>query len=417
MSVNRSTMLTVAEAFEQILEHVCRGPIVQQQLLDCLGRCLAQPVVSHTDSPPFDKSLMDGFALRRIDLVNGLRQFQIVEEVTAGRVPTVALSNGNACRIMTGAPIPEHADIVIPIEETELLEVTSGLGPGQVRVKLEALPPAEHFILRRGATVRTGQHVLPVGRTIRPQEIAAMAELGYAKADVIRQPEVAILATGDELVPAEETPLAGQIRNSNEPMLAAQILRMGAKPRCLGIARDNCDHLRSKIREGLQFDFLLLSGGVSAGKLDLVPSELEAAGVLQVFHKIQMRPGKPLWFGHMKRADQPPVCVFGLPGNPVSSMVCCELFVRAALRKFEGVPSPVPTSFQARLTRELKTSGNRPTYHPAYIEMTPEGPSATVVDWIGSADLCATVNANGMIHFPAGDRNWSAGQTVETLFW
>ena len=420
-------MLTVADAFAAILNIVRPGPITSIPLEDALGLTLAEPIVSGIDSPPFDKALMDGYAVRATDLAGLERSvdLNVIEEVTAGNLPTLAVKAGEATRIMTGAPIPVGADAVVPIEETSIGtkkdEGSTNRSP-ETRVTIHVKRPTAsgRFILRRGAAVQAGSTVLPAGRILRAQEIAALAELGQARVPVFQRPRVAILATGDELVPVDVVPGPGQIRNSNESMLAAQMRHAGAEPVRLGIARDERSHLRSRILTGLDCDFLLLSGGVSAGKLDLVPSELAAAGVRQVFHKIQMRPGKPLWFGVLDRpgdADSRPCYVFGLPGNPVSSMVCCELFVRAALRKWSGIEPAIASPVSAPLKVDHPMDGNRPTYHPARLDWTSTGPQVTIVDWIGSSDLCATVDANCVALFPAGERLWKAGEILEVFPW
>jgi molybdopterin molybdotransferase len=407
-------MLTVAEALAAILGTVQPGPVIEIDLAEAWGQVLAQSVVSDLDSPPFDKALMDGYALRAADVM-GQVELEVIEEVTAGRVPLRTVTSGQATRIMTGAPIPVGADAVVPIEETA--PAANGAAH-RVTIRAGGLRRAGQFILQQGAAVRRGTEVLTAGRVLRAQEIAALAELGASRVRVIRRPRVAILATGDELVAVDQTPGPGQIRNSNEPMLASQVQQAGGEPVRLGVARDNREALRERILAGLQSDFLLLSGGVSAGKLDLVPSELAAAGVQQVFHKIQMKPGKPLWFGWLPRSgDRPPCFVFGLPGNPVSSMVCCELFVRAALRRWSGLEPAIPVPRFAKLAEPISMSNNRPTYHPARFDWAAEGPLVTIVDWIGSSDLCATVDANCMAIFPAGDRDWQAGETLEIIPW
>jgi molybdopterin molybdotransferase len=260
--------------------------------------------------------------------------------------------------------------------------------------------------------------VLPAGRRLRGQELGALAELGRAQVRVRPAPTVAVLATGDELVPVDVQPGPGQIRNSNETMLVAQVTQAGGRPVPLGIARDTKESLRERLSEGLRHDLLLLSGGVSAGKLDLVPTVLRELGVEQVFHKVQVKPGQPLWFGRRERAGNAGPCfVFGLPGNPVSSMVCFELFARTALRKRMGDPHPEPQPVSARLTHDFTHTGNRPTYHPAKLAFTPRGPEVSTVPWIGSADICATVAANAMAVFPAGDAVHPAGAMLNVIPW
>ncbi|NOX57084.1 MAG: molybdopterin molybdotransferase MoeA, partial [Planctomycetes bacterium] len=321
---------------------------------------------------------------------------------------------GEAIQIMTGAPVPDGADAVVPVEDSRIEETPEG--------RFVRLTPSEPVVaglnvIRRGTSIRRGQAVLPVGRRLRPQELGALAEMGRAHVSVHRRPRVAILATGDELVPIDVTPGPGQIRNSNEMMLIAQVRRAGGEPISLGVARDDREDLRRHISEGLRYDVLLLSGGVSAGKLDLVPTQLEAAGVRNVFHKVRVRPGKPLWFGI--RADAPAArCyVFGLPGNPVSSMVCFELFVRMALRRLMGVTPAEPHSIQATLTVEHVVAGNRPTYHPARLEWTETGPQVTPIVWHGSFDLQATKDANAMALFAEAGRTYAANERIKVVPW
>jgi molybdopterin molybdotransferase len=241
--------------------------------------------------------------------------------------------------------------------------------------------------------------------------IGALAELGVVNVPVRHRPQVAILATGDELVPIEETPGPGQIRNSNESMLAAQVTSAGGIAVPLGIARDDRNELRVKIQQGLQFDILVLSGGVSAGMLDLVPSVLSETGVREIFHKVEMKPGKPVWFGRGTSL------VFGLPGNPVSSLVCFELFTRTAIRRMMGVDPATPQPVSAAIEHDYSNRNDRPTYHPARLAPMKDGMSVKLVPWHGSSDLCGTVTANGMAVLPVETRELKTGDDVETFRW
>jgi molybdopterin molybdotransferase len=404
-------MLSVDEAFAAILAAVEISAPLPTALADTLGMTLADDIVSDIDSPPFDKSLMDGFAVRAADVAGGTVTLHVIDEVTAGKLPTKVVRQGEATRIMTGAPIPDGADAVVRIEETcfdaetEIVEISS------------ASTTPESNLMRRGTSMRRGDRVLPAGRMLRPQELGALAELGVHTVNVRPRPTVAVLATGDELVPVDQTPGPGQIRNSNETMLIAQIRRAGAEPVPLGIAGDNRKELGERIAAGLQCDMLLLSGGVSAGKLDLVPSELEAAGVRQVFHKVHVKPGKPVWYGKLEMPAGPCRHVFGLPGNPVSSLVCFELFARTAIRQLMGVEPAVPQAVSARLAVAHIAHGDRPTYHPAHLELTDSGTVVRPVAWQGSADLRSTVEANAMILFPPGNHEYAAGDTAEVFCW
>jgi len=401
-------MLTVVEALDAITSVVAPGPVESVPLAEALGRVLAERVDSDIDSPPFDKSLMDGFAVRATDVATGTARLVVVEEVTAGEVAEKSLETGQAIQIMTGAPIPDGADAVVRIEDTEV-----EIDQQQTLVRIDTRPVTTgQDMIQQGTSMRRGDAVMPAGRRLRPQELGLLAELGQHTLSVHRQVTVGVLATGDELVAIDRQPQAGQIRNSNESMLAAQVRASGAVARELGIARDNPEDLAAKIREGLDCDILLLSGGVSAGRLDLVPEQLEAAGVTEVFHKVKLKPGKPLWFGTSKDA-----IVFGLPGNPVSSMVCFELFVRTALRRLAGTDPATPCPTAARLACDFEFRGDRPTYFPGRLENQPDGPRVTPVNWHGSSDLRSTADANSMIHFPAGNQLYQARQWVEVHEW
>jgi molybdopterin molybdotransferase len=270
-------------------------------------------------------------------------------------------------------------------------------------------------MMPRGKSMRRGDTVLSAGRELRAQELGALAEMGVAAVPVRRRPRVAILATGDELVCVAEKPGPGQIRNSNETMLIAQVRRAGGEPVPLGIARDNRPDLAAKIREGLQCDVLLLSGGVSAGKLDLVPSELDAAGVKEVFHKVNVKPGKPLWFGLCETMNR--CCVFGLPGNPVSSMVCFELFARPAIRRLMGIENPRPEPVFAQLLHPFTFRGDRHTYHPCQLEWTQNGLFARIGTWHGSADLRSTVDTQGLAVFQPEETVFQTGDRIAVIPW
>jgi molybdopterin molybdotransferase len=314
---------------------------------------------------------------------------------------------GQAIQIMTGAPIPQGADLVVKVEEASPTD-------GQVGISTTSAMPGTN-ILRRGTSVRQGDVVLRAQTTLNASRIGALAELGHSQVLVYPRPKVAVLATGDELVPVEQEPGPGQIRNSNQSMLVAQIQGAGAIPVPLGIARDNREDLRTKIDEGLQSDVLVLSGGVSAGVLDLVPGTLAAAGVKEVFHKVEMKPGKPVWFG--QRTGERTTLVFGLPGNPVSSLVCCELFVRTAIRRLMGDLTERPQSIPAKLEHAYSVRSDRPTFHPARLTWSADGPVVTLVPWHGSSDLCGTVAANAMSFLPGEARQYQAGDVLQTTIW
>jgi molybdopterin molybdotransferase len=398
----KPALLAVADAQEAILTRSRPLPPEPTPLAEALGRVLAEDVASDLDMPPFDKSMMDGYAVRTVDLAAGPAVLAVVEEITAGRTPTVALGPGKTSRIMTGAPVPAGADAVVMIERCE------ALGPDKVRVPGPIA--AGTNVSPRGRELTAGETVLRPGSLLRPQETGLLALVGRPNVRAHPAPEVAVLSTGDELVGVDAKPGPGQIRNSNGPMLFAQVANAGGRPRDLGIAIDDADRLRAAITDGLRSPVLILSGGVSAGKLDLVPDVLRGLGVEAHFHKIRMKPGKPLFFG--TRGE---TLVFGLPGNPVSSFVCFELFVRPALRRLRGLPAAPPVFVPLPLAAEFAYETDRPTYHPARVELDAGGEQVQVVPWLGSPDVRALTAANALVLLSEGNHAYRAGQRLPVL--
>lgn len=395
-------MLSVSEAQSIVLNHT-QTPAGDVEALTSalLGHVLAEPVTADLDSPPFDKSMMDGFAVRASDCATAESRLRVVGEVTAGSDSVPALDAGTAVRIMTGAPIPDGADAVVMKERCRDLDDAVVIDPVEAGTN----------ILRRGSEMQAGQVVLDVGTRLRAPEFGLLAAVGRTTVSVYPAPRVSVIATGDELVEANMTPRAGQIRNSNGPMLVMQAVQAGALPRYLGIARDEPNVMRSLIREGLEGGgVVILSGGVSAGSYDLVPSVLTDLGVETHFHKVAMKPGKPILFG--TRGD---VLVFGLPGNPVSSFVCFELFVRPALNKLRGESEPIASPISLPLAESLRYNSDRPTYYPAKRRRSEHGIVVEPVPWIGSADLKSVTRTDALILLPAGESDLPAGQSVSVL--
>jgi molybdopterin molybdotransferase len=278
-------MISVAEALAAVGRHAVALPPVQLRLNDLLSLRLAEDVTSDVDSPPFNKSLVDGFAIASSDPTQTLR---VIELVTAGAVPTQTVAPGTTIGIMTGAPLPAGADAVIKWEDCEQRDEHEIVKPAK------AIPPGA-CVLNRGASFHRGQVVLTRGKRLGPLDVALLAEIGHAEVLVQPRPRVAVLATGDELVAAHEPLGPGQIRNSNGPMLLAAVAAAGATPVDLGVARDDPEDLKAKLRQGLECDVLLASGGVSAGVKDFVPGILTELGVREGFHQVRVKPGKPLW--------------------------------------------------------------------------------------------------------------------------
>ncbi len=396
-------MISVEEALRLVAKHAKPLAPGRADLADCAGLILADDVTSELNSPPYDKAQMDGYAVASHDQIP---QRQVIETVAAGDLPRRAVTPGTAIRIMTGAPIPEGADAVVPFENTK------NVGDHLIELSQTPIESGDH-VFPLGHSVRAGQTILRQGTMLRPVEIGILAEAGRNRIQVIPQPKVAILPTGNELVAVGQTVAAGQIRNSNGPLLTAAVQAVGGVPSDLGIGRDDPDELRRLISTGLEADVLLLSGGVSAGDFDLVPETLSSMGVQNVFHRISLRPGKPLWFGVL-RGQSPPTLVFGLPGNPVSSFVCFELFVRPALGQLAGHGFHGLHQQEARLSSPLSHRGGRATFLPAHWE-NQHDPVVEIVPWQNSADLAALAAANCLVVLPAQPLELDTGSVVSIL--
>ena len=398
-------MITVEEALTHVAEWTQPLPARRVPLGESLGLRLAEPIVSDIDSPPFDKSMLDGFAIASSDTSPTRR---IIEQVIAGGVPHHAVHPGVTIQVMTGAPLPDGADAVVKHEITERLDETT------VRLPNEKFKEGDG-IFRRGSSFRIGEEVLPSGKQLRAIDLALLAEVGKAIVSVLPRPRIAVLSTGNELVECGKPLAMGQIRNSNGPMLVAAVTESGAAPIDLGIARDDVEELRTAIVGGLHADILLITGGVSAGVMDLVPAVLTELSVEQVFHKVRMKPGKPLWFG-VREADGRRTLVFGLPGNPVSTLVSFQLFVKPAIAALAGGEFSNAKFVRGQLTAAAKHRGERPTYHPCKIDRSPQGQDTVEpLPWRGSVDLAALTRANGLMLLPAGDYELTIGTPIDAL--
>lgn len=323
-------MLSVDEARARILALVAPLGLERVALLAARGRALGEDVVATRALPPWDNSAMDGFAVRAADCPEPGRVLDVVATIAAGQAPAAPIGPGQAARIMTGAPMPPGADAVVMQEHTDH---GAGAAAGRVRID-EPVPPGQH-VRRRGEDVAPGDVVLRAGQTVGPGEIGLLAALGRAQLGVVRAPRVAVLSTGDELCDVDEQPGPGQIVNSNAYALGAQIAEAGAVPVLLPVARDRRTEIAARLGEALTLDAVVCSGGVSVGDYDFVKDAMADVGLVLDFWKVAMKPGKPLAFGAVHGRP-----VFGLPGNPASSMVSFELFVRPALRRMAGHARP-----------------------------------------------------------------------------
>jgi molybdopterin molybdotransferase len=360
------------------------------------GRVLAADVIADRDYPPLPRSIRDGFAVRAADFPGRVR---VAGEVRAGQAPDRAVHPGEAVEIMTGAGVPEGADAVIMVEHVER---------DGAFLTTQKPVTAGDFIVPAGAECRAGERVLRAGIRLDFGHLAAAATTGCAEIAVFSLPEVAILATGDELVPVSAQPLAHQIRNSNSHTLAAQVKSAGGIPRILPVARDEYDATRDLIEDGLTSDLLLLSGGVSAGKYDLVENVLADLGAEFFFDRVLIQPGQPVVFGRVKERF-----FFGLPGNPASTMVTFEIFARAALDLLSGCcEAPLPVTF-AQLRSAFGHKPGLTRFLPARLETC--GREVSPVKWQGSGDVFALARSNAFLVARQERESWSAGDFIEVI--
>ena len=401
-----SAPLSVQSARDLVLQHCQRIPgkqaVENVALLESFQRVLAEPVSLDSDQPPFERSMRDGFALRTEDVQSAPVSLHCIGEVRAGEMTETALRSGEAIQIMTGAPVPEGADAVVMVEHTEQRS------DGWVRV-LKPVKWGEN-IAPKGSERRAGDRVLCQGRRISTLEAAVLASAGKAQVLVYRRPVVAILATGDELVGVEAMPRPGQIRNSNSFSLYGQVLKSGAAPLILDTAGDNLPNLRNQIRRGLEADVLLVSGGVSMGKYDLVEPVFKELGVMVHFESVSMRPGKPTVFATWKGR-----WVFGLPGNPLSTFVAFELFVRPVLRALQGLPAADLPVVRGLLQADVVERSGRSAFLPARVNAGSGALEILPISWKGSADVFGAVESNGLLIVPAQAARLNRGDTVEAL--
>lgn len=400
------SLLSVADALSAVLSSAAPLPAERVALSAAvLGRVLAEGVAADADSPPFDKAMMDGYALRSADLAILPATLDVLETVHAGATPSREVVPGASIRIMTGAPVPAGADAVVPVERSRSFGERVEILPdaGTVRPGANVLP--------RAREMRSGEVVLAAGTAIGPAHLGVLAAVGRTDAVLYRRPTLAVLCTGDELVEPPAVPGPGRIRNSNGPMLLAQAARAGCDVRYLGVAPDEPGALRAALAAGLGADVLLLTGGVSMGDADFVPGVLAESGVASVFHKVAMKPGKPLFFG----ATAGGRLVFGLPGNPVSAFVGFELFARPALARMSGDARPWPRRVRLPLAGAVRSRSDRQTFLPAALGWHDGGPAVTVVPWFGSADLLGLTRAACLADVPAGDVVLAAGSPVDVI--
>jgi molybdopterin molybdotransferase len=370
-----------------------------------LGRILAENVVADRNYPPFNRSIRDGFAVCAADLSEPGAKLRLIAQSRAGVAFDGTLSPGECVRILTGAPVPRGANAVVMHEYTR--------EEGDFVTFNQTARPGQYYVLA-GAEARVGEVVVPRGARLGYAELAVAAEVGHARIEVGRRPRVAILSTGDELVSIDGAPGPFQIRNSNNVSLAAQVALAGGMPIDIGSAKDELAELRAHIERGLQSDLLLLSGGVSAGKYDLVEKVLQDLGAEFFFDAVAIRPGKPIVFGWCRGKP-----VFGLPGNPVSTMVTFELFVVTAIDKMSGArPQPLAT-FKAKLAHPVNEKGGVAHFLPARVTWPASGaesvPTVEALLWEGSGDIGAVARGNCFLVVHPSKLQLQPGEWVDVL--
>jgi len=412
-------VISVEEALTRILGQVHVLESEERPLLDALGQVLAEDVVAGYDIPPLDNTAMDGYAVRAVDTEGASRErpvrLKVLGELAAGHLYEGEVAPGTAVRIMTGAPLPAGADAVVPFEETDEpqgREFGSFAKPVASVAVHQAVGTGEN-VRYAGEDIRKGATVLTRGAALRPAHIGALANLGRATARVIRRPVVAILSTGDELVPLGEPLPPGKIHDSNNYSISALVRQSGGIPKPLGIARDSVEELTAKIRDGLDADMLLTSAGVSRGDYDVVKDVLAREGEID-FWTVRMRPGKPLAFGTFPSGDRR-VPHIGFPGNPVSSMISFELFARPAIFKMMGRSGWERPTLRAVVEERIVNRDGRRIFARAVVREREGRYYASLTGPQGSGILTSMVVANALAIVPEDIAAVEAGEEVTVM--
>ncbi len=399
---------SVTEAQASILQHVKRSVIETVALHDSLSRVLAEDISANRNHPPYDVSAMDGYALSFADIESACSDkpvlLTVVDDIRAGQMPQHTIGHKQAARIMTGAPTPLGIDTVIRVEDTELNgDVVAILAPPKQGANIRPL----------GENLKNGHVVLTKGMLITPGVLAILAMVKQKDVPVFARPTVAILSTGDELEGIDDPIDENKIPNANSHALYAQCKSLGITATLLGIAKDDPDDLRAKLAEGLNYDVLLASGGVSVGHHDFVRPMLDALGITFHFWRVAMRPGHPLAFGTVQGCEgRRDSAVFGLPGNPVASMVCFEQFVAPALRAIMGHEKLFRRTIKARLKHDIKGSGGRTLFIRVFLSSDEQGYVASSTGEQGSGVLMSMALAEGFMVVPADADKLKAGAMV-----
>jgi len=399
-------MISVAEAIQIVRQQTHTLPVEQVSLPHALGRVLAQDIVADSDLPPFDRSQMDGYAVRAVDAQAAPVRLRIVGESAAGRGWHNQLEEGQAVRIMTGAPVPAGADSV------QQVELTHELKDGTVVELLETVEEGKS-IVKRGAEIKAGETVLSAGTMINAAMMAVLAAFGYATVAVFRRPRVAVMATGTELVSVDQKPGQDQIRDSNNYSIAAYAELAGATVERLPLTGDETSLLKNQIVKAAETcDLIVTSGGVSMGVYDLTKSALKELDAELFFERVALRPGKPTVFARLPNGT----LMFGLPGNPVSVAVTFNLFARTALLAMQGATEPALKRETAALARTVKGTADRESYLPVQLTTNDDGELiAFPLKWGGSSDFVAFALTTALVIVPADAKKVEAGSLLNVV--
>ncbi len=407
-------MVSVEEALQKILSCVEVLEPERKPILDCLGQVLAEDIYSTIDIPPADNSAMDGYAVEAEDTYGASelepRILPVVGEVAAGSISSEEVKPGTAIRIMTGAPLPDGADAVVPFEDTDEVARKSSHGDlSQIGILRDTNKRAN--VRHKGEDIANGSLVLKKGTVLRPPEIGVLASLGHPAAMVIRRPVVSVLATGDELADIDQPLPRGKIYNSNTYTIAAEVIRYGGIAKILGIGRDSIQALEGKIEEGLDSDMLITSGGVSKGDYDVVKDVLAKCGEINLW-TVCMKPGKPAAFGVITKESKR-VPLLGLPGNPVSSMVTFEQFARPAILKMMGKSNFAKPSIPAVIEDDIVNTDGRRIFARVVVAKRNGKYYARLTGRQGSGILTSMARANGLAVIPEDTREVRKGDVVQ----
>ncbi|HLP18543.1 MAG TPA: molybdopterin molybdotransferase MoeA [Bacteroidota bacterium] len=397
-------MISFNEAIDSINLLATDWGVESVPLEDAAGRVISEPVEADREYPPFNRAAMDGYAVRSGDILEkGIREFRVVGEIFAGQPAAIVVQSGEAVKIMTGAPVPDTADAVIKREDA--VET-----PGGVAFHVDEFV-RHQCIAKKGGDIAHGGVIINNSLQIGTGEFSVLASLGKSHVNVFRRPRVALISTGDEILPVGETPASYQIRDANRYSIAGMLDRFRIRPMFTAIVRDEAEVLRRTIESALDNDLLILSGGVSAGDADLVPGILAACGVREQFHRVKIKPGKPLWVGSHPRGAR----VFALPGNPYSVQAACRLFIDPFLRACFHLPAQAPLLLPMRQARKKQTQFDE--FFPARIVNTATGAHAEPLAYHSSGDITASLGTDGMVRHPAGAGDLRAEEIVDLYLW